>query len=77
MATTKRKKRSLFKMLRYRKSDVGHNLICAVQRWIHANSGNATILGGIGVRPTGIDWRYDVVISVLGKQPKKAESDTK
>jgi hypothetical protein len=69
--TTKPKK---WKWLRYRKNDLGHNVMVAVQRWIHANKGTAVVLGGIGVMDMG-EFRYGVVVQATGRKPthKKQE----
>jgi hypothetical protein len=64
-----------FKMLRYRKNDLAHNVICAVQHWIHANGGNATVLGGIGLMDGETTYKYYVTIGALGKKPEKKNGE--
>ena len=69
-----RKKRRSWSWLRYRKNDVAHNVLVAVQRWIHANNGTAVVLGGIGVSPAaGVTGKYEVVIGALGIAPYKRD----
>jgi len=61
-----------WRTLRYRKKDLGHNVLVAVSRWIRANNGTAVVIGGIGIRDYG-NFRYEVVISATGQKPVKAE----
>lgn len=70
MAKKKRKQKWMW--LRYRKSDLAHNLQVAAQRWIHANGGTAVVLGRIGVMDEG-GGRYQVCVGALGRLPVKKE----
>lgn len=80
MAKIKPKKRKQnWRWLRYRKNDLAHNVLCAVQRWIHANGGTAVVLGGIGLMDEhnpfipGTKGKYQVCVSALGVLPVKKE----
>ena len=65
--------------MRYRKDDVSHNVLCAVQRWIHANGGTAVVLGGIGIMNednpfiAATKGRYRICVGALGLPPVKKE----
>ena len=65
-----KKSKRRWSWLRYRKNDLGHNVLVSVQRWIHANGGTAVVLGGIGTIDMG-EFRYGVVIQATGKKPEK------
>ena len=69
-----KKKRKSWTWLRYRKNDLGHNVLVAVQRWIRANGGTAVVLGGIGLLDMGGEFRYGVVVSATGRKPNKPKS---
>lgn len=76
MKKPKKRKRT-WRWMRYRKGDVSHNLLCAAQRWIHANGGTAVVLGGIGLMDEenpfldGTTGKYRVCIGALGLKPKR------
>ncbi len=63
-----KKRKRKWSWLRYRKSDLAHNVQVAVQRWIHANGGTAVVLTGVGVMDEGGN-RYQVCIGALGLKP--------
>jgi hypothetical protein len=67
----KRTKGRKWTRLRYRKNDLGHNVLVSVQRWIHANGGSAVVLGGIGLLDMVGEFRYGVVVSATGKRPER------
>jgi hypothetical protein len=77
MAKAKKKRRAKWEWLRYRKGDHAHNLLCAAQRWIHANGGTALVLGSIGVMDEnnpfvpGSKGKYQVCVGALGIKPKR------
>ena len=78
-----KKHKHKWRWLRYRKGDVSHNLICAAQRWIHANGGTAVVIGGIGILDEenpfleGTKGKYRVCIGALGIKPTKEKKDAK
>lgn len=67
-----KKRKQKWRWMRYRKNDLGHNVIVAVQRWVHANGGTAVVIGGIGVMDEGGN-RYQVCVGALGVLPVKKE----
>jgi hypothetical protein len=57
-------------ILRYRKNDPDHNLLVAVQRWVHNRGGNLLVIGGVELQ----DWhegasKFKVAVRCLGKRP--------
>ena len=71
------KKKQKWRWMRYRKGDVSHNLMCAVQRWVHVNGGTSIVMGGIAIADRenqfvpGTKGKYEVRINVLGQKPRK------
>ena len=63
--------------MRYRKGDLAHNLMCAAQRYIHANKGTAVVMGPIQVieMPYARPGSYTIGIACLGQKPTKREKE--
>ncbi len=60
-----------FRMMRFRKNDPGHNLLAAVQHYVHSYGGTVVVEGGIEVQ----DWgdglgKYRVAVRCLGRAPR-------
>ena len=75
----KKRRRQKWRWMRYRKGDTAHNLLCATQRWIHANGGTAVVIGSIGVMNednpfiAATKGRYRICVGALGMPPIKKE----
>lgn len=58
--------------MKYRKDDPAHNVMVAVQRWIHANKGTALVMSGVEVQDWGDgEGKYRVAVQILGVKPVK------
>lgn len=78
MAKRKRRK-SPWKWLRYRRGDVAHNLLVAAQRYIHANGGTAVVLGGIKIikMPDANEHVYEIAVGFMGLKPRPMSEPAK
>jgi len=58
-------------MLRYRKNDLKHNVLVAVERWVKAGGGKLVVIGGVEIQ----DWRegagkFRVGVRCIGRPPQ-------
>lgn len=74
MKKAKRKGRVLH--MRFRKNDVAHNLLAAVQHYVKANGGSVLVIGGIYVIADTFDSesKFKIAVGCLGKRPVKPET---
>ncbi len=70
-----KKKKRKWIWLRYRKGDLAHNVMVAVQRWVHANGGTSVVMSGVQVVtfPGERPFNYRVAIHCTGLLPVKKE----
>lgn len=67
-----KKRKSKFVRLRFRKGDTAHNLLTAVQHWVHEHGGTVIVGGGIEVQqwPGMGTANYRVAVRCMGKLPR-------
>jgi hypothetical protein len=74
--TKKSKKRKpRFRVMRFRKGDHSHNLLAAVQKYVHAHGGSLIVIGGIEVQrwPGDGEHKFKIAVGCLGTAPTKPE----
>ena len=72
MSKPKKRWKPTFRMMRYRKHDPAHNMLVATQRYIHANGGSVTIIGGVEVQQFGEGPNhFRIAVRCLGTPPEK------
>lgn len=71
----KSRKKPRFAMMRFRRNDPSHNLRAAVRKYVHANGGTITVIGGIEFQAWGESAaHFRVAIRCLGQKPPAKEA---